>query len=181
VNPRTDERSQDAVSSPARGAAPVVRVVTFLAMLGGVLKAASHKTPAATGQERRPTYASRLDDLRIFSTRAAWLAGGVVGLIALSAGDLGAEFFKKGPDWLGGVTLTLIVLAGGFAGTARVQFQWQATVLARRIDEGAVDGRSTVPRGSWPRAADRTFKLAFLFTILGGCSFVTHLWIVALS
>jgi hypothetical protein len=139
--------------------------------------------PAGVVTRARPTYAARLDDYRIFSTRAAWLAGAVVGLIALAAGDLGAHLFDKGPAWLAAAVLSCIVLAGAFAGTARVQFQWKATILERRIEEGAIDreSRLTDDAESWPRAADRVFNLAFAFTILAGCGFVVLLWITAVG
>ena len=164
----------------ARGASTSGRAITKI-----VIQTSSDtetNNPASPVARPGPTYAARLDDYRVFSTRAAWLAGAVVGLIALAAGDLGADLFNTGAAWLAAAVLSCIVLAGALAGTARVQFQWKATVLERRIEEGAIDASQLTGNAEpWPRVADWLFKLAFVFTILAGVGFLVLVWTTAVG
>jgi hypothetical protein len=172
--------NDDPVQAGPPAARFILHAITVGAVIAALRRAMSRPAVASPQPRAHTTNAARVDDLRLFSTRAAWLAGAAVGLIALAAGDLGASLFDDGPGWLSAATLTLTVLAGACAGTARVQFQWAATVLQRRIDERVAEPTAPVPKGSWPRAADVTFTLAFAFTVLAGLAFLSLLWSVAL-
>jgi len=128
---------------------------------------------------REPSYGDQLVNYRSFSTRAGWVAGGVVALLALASSDLGTYLFHKGAPWLAATVVTLSVTAGALAAVARVQFQWKATALEHRIDEQEVDNAAEAHDEPWPHGTNHIFTAGFLCLLAAGCAFIVLLWVTA--
>lgn len=123
------------------------------------------------------TYASRIGDFQKFSTRSAWLAGGVVALLAVASG-LGTYFFRQGSGALGAALLTVTLLAGACAAFARVKFEWAGVKLQRLLDAGEKQGSDPIDE-DWEKRAERLMIAAVLLLALAGAMLVVLSWITA--
>lgn len=174
-------RAGSANASPAHSSSGSQRSITIVlalvALAVGLLYVALSGS-SAVPSARVTTNADRLDDYREYSRRSTYFAGAAVALLALTASELGVHLWQNSPTPLAAAAITLSILAGFVAGTARVQFEWEAASLERRIRANTVDpGAETTDK--WPRAADWFFKLAAALTVFAALCFLTVLWIVA--
>lgn len=82
---------------------------------------------------------------------SVWVAGGLGGALLM----VGAGALDSAPDWLSNVFFTLLVVSAVCLAVTRVGFEWQATLLKRKIDEGTLDDGDELPPGhqEWPKKA----------------------------
>jgi hypothetical protein len=118
-----------------------------------------------------------------------WIGAGLVGLIALSAGDLASSVMADVPSLLTALLMTSLVLAGGCLALARVGFEWAATEISRRLNAGTAPA-STGPAAKqiasadalpselegWPRFAEAMWRAALLLTVVAALSYLVAAW-----
>jgi hypothetical protein len=108
---------------------------------------------------------------------ATWFGGGYIALIAL-AGLLASSINETLGRVLIASMLTIVVLGGACLAEARVEFEWKATEIARKVANADVALGGTVPPGQsgWPARAEWMWRLARLFLVLGGIFAVAVGW-----
>jgi hypothetical protein len=124
------------------------------------------------------TYEVRLRQYKRRERMILWVGAGLLGLIALAAGDMASAALGDAPDWLVALMLTCLVLTGAFLALARVDFEWQATGIERDLQDGTVGKDDPLPASvqAWPRNAERWWNIGFGLIILAGLLFVTATW-----
>src|SRR5829696_5371535 len=91
------------------------------------------------GQDDAETVRSRLRQYERRERMILWVGAGLVGLIALVADGV-CDPSDIATDFLRAVAVTAIVVAGGSLAYARLNFEWQATLLKRKIEDREVEG-----------------------------------------
>jgi hypothetical protein len=143
-----------------------------------------------TGSAQQPprvtrTYAKRIEDYGNFATRSSWIAGGVVAVTVVASGDLGANVFDDdgASQILGAVSLTLALLAGALAASARVEFSWQATLIDRKRAERRLDNDSELHTDDtpFPDGSQKRMEAALILLVLAGVALIVAVWIAALG
>jgi hypothetical protein len=106
-----------------------------------------------------------------------WVGAGLGGLIVLVTSSMASG----APRAFDGVVATLVVVSGGSLAWARVNFEWAATMIQRKLDDGDLEPGSELPQESrpWPRFAEFCWKLGRY--ALGGAAlaFVAAVWYAA--
>jgi hypothetical protein len=137
------------------------------------------------GSEETETVRSRIRQYERRERMILWVGAGLVGLIALVAGGVGGSS-ESVPAGLRALVITAIVVAGGSLAYARVNFEWQATLIKRKIEDGevqATDELSKLPRElqGWPNYPERAWSAALLAIIISGTIFLVNVWWAAIA
>jgi hypothetical protein len=132
---------------------------------------------------------ARREQYRRREAMTVWIGAGLVGLIALSAGDLAAKVMGDVPDLLTALLMTCLVLAGGCLALARVGFEWAATRIFRRLKDGPdaapsvsedkqVGSADALPSDlvTWPRFAEAMWRASLLFTVAAAAAYLVAAW-----
>ena len=101
----------------------------------------------------------------------------MVGLIALVATNAGGEV----PALLRAIVLTAIMLAGGCLAYARVSFEWAATRIERKIEDGEVkktDELDKLPEDMqrWPNEANWAWFAGLGAILVAAIGFLVGVW-----
>ncbi|TAK96497.1 MAG: hypothetical protein EPO07_14455, partial [Verrucomicrobia bacterium] len=70
-----------------------------------------------------------------------WVAAGLGSLVAFAATDV----IKEAPRIFPRLVLTIAALGGLCLAFSRVQFEWNATIIRRQIDEGTIEKTTLLP------------------------------------
>jgi hypothetical protein len=132
------------------------------------------------GGEETETLRSRLRQYERQERIILWVGAGLVGLIALVAGNAGAPS-EEVPALLRAAMITAIVVAGGSLAYARVSFEWQATHIKRKIGDGEVedtDELSKLPDDmqGWPKLPELAWDAALWAILISGVLFLVSVW-----
>lgn len=132
------------------------------------------------GRGSGETVRSRLRQYERRERMILWVGAGLVGLIALVAGDVGGTFDEV-PALLRAIVLTAIVAAGASLAYARVNFEWAATLIKRKIEDREVedtDELSKLPEEmqGWPNCAERAWDAALIAIVISGVAFLVSVW-----
>ena len=122
--------------------------------------------PAAadTNAERKAQYEER-------ARRTLWIGAGLLGVIALVAGDLSAQVITNAPAILVALIPTLLVLAGGALGYARSGFEWAAHQLP---DDDA--NANSKPAEDWPAFAELMYLSALSLVATAAVIYLVAFW-----
>jgi hypothetical protein len=106
-----------------------------------------------------------------------WVGAGLAGLIVLVTSSLASG----APGAFDGAVATLVVVSGGALAWARVNFEWAATTVQRKLDDGDLDLGSELPQElrSWPRFAEFCWKLGRYALAGAAVTFVVAVWYAA--
>jgi hypothetical protein len=106
-----------------------------------------------------------------------WVGAGLGGLIVLVTSSLASE----APRAFGGVVATLVVVSGAALAWARVNFEWAATTVQRKLDDGDLQSGSELPQElrPWPRFAEFCWKLGRYALAGAALAFVAAVWYAA--
>jgi hypothetical protein len=132
--------------------------------------------PPGVDEPPPENYGLRLSQYRRREQLTTWVGAGLGGLIVLTSGFMA---FQRPPPLVTAITVTLLVCAGGALALARVQFEYQATVLERRVSAGQVkeDQELADVDRARPRAAN-VLWLGSLYLICGAAvSFLVGVWL----
>jgi hypothetical protein len=122
-------------------------------------------------REEKTTYGERLDQFKRRERMTVWVSAGLGGLIALMTTGIIAD----APALLSSIVTTLIVLGGGSLAMARVKFEWEATKITRRVQDGEIKVSDSI-EGCWPENAELYWLTALSFIVLLGCLFIFAVW-----
>lgn len=133
--------------------------------------------PSDVGQ----AFGSRLRQYKRRERMIVWVGAGLVALITTFAA---VEFTREAgvPAIIPAIVPTLVVFGGGFLALARVQFEWAATQLERKIQDKTFQDEDALPdklRG-WPRFAEFCWLMELYLTIAGGIALLVLIWWAAL-
>jgi hypothetical protein len=119
------------------------------------------------------TYAKRLRQYQWRLTMILWVGAGLVALIGLLASNVA----DGAPRALVGVAATLIILGGGALATARIQFDWAATVLSRAIEDGTA-GQTELSgvEKPWPDAGELAWLAGLLCVPAAAIVYLVAVW-----
>ena len=104
----------------------------------------------------------------------------MVGLIALVASGVG-DASDGGPVLWHAIAITAIVVAGGTLAYARVSFEWAATLIKRRIDDGEVqdtDALAKLPEDEqgWPKRPEAAWTVGRWAILVAAAAFLVSVW-----
>jgi len=106
-----------------------------------------------------------------------WVGAGLVAVVTVFAA---VEFTRESgvPWYLPAIVPTLVVLGGGFLALARVQFEWAATQLRRKIEDGTSNRDDSLPGElqSWPRFAEFCWRMELYLTLASGVALLVLVW-----
>jgi hypothetical protein len=132
---------------------------------------------------------ARREQYRRRESMTVWIGAGLVGLIALSAGDLASTVMGDVPELLTALLMTCLVVAGGFLALARVGFEWAATQISRRLKDGPdpaptvpedqqIESAATLPTelNAWPRFAEAMWRGSLLLTVAAAAAYLVAAW-----
>jgi hypothetical protein len=76
------------------------------------------------------------------------------------------------------ILVTLIVVGGGSLARARAGFEWQGTLIERRINRNEIDPNATIPVGAepWPRRPEAFWTVSLWAVLLSGAALVGGVW-----
>ena len=132
------------------------------------------------GQDNAETVRSRLRQYERGERMILWVGAGLVGLIALIAdgvcdpSDIATALLRV-------MAVTAIVVAGCSLAYARVNVEWQATLIERKIEDREVDGSDELGKLSeemrgWPNAAELAWAIGLKASILAAFTFLGCVW-----
>jgi ABC-type phosphate/phosphonate transport system permease subunit len=123
---------------------------------------------AITYRKRQRQYERRVDML-------TWVGATLAGLIAISTSS---AFDSAAPAWLKAVEITLILVCAGFFGRARVNFEWEATRIKRKIEDGEATAEATLAPDmmAWPSEAEESWTLSLSTLIIAGFVMALCFW-----
>ena len=106
-----------------------------------------------------------------------WVGAGLGGLIVLVTSSLASG----APRAFGGAVATLVVVSGAALAWARVNFEWAATTVQRKLDDGDLQSGSELPEElrPWPRLAELCWKLGRWALAGAALAFVVAVWYAA--
>jgi hypothetical protein len=120
------------------------------------------------------TFAARRASYDDFVQRSQWIAGGVGVLLGVTA-----LLFGHGEDYLAALTVTCATVAGACAGTARVQFAWEASKLELKRQEDGAQPADRLRNVPWPIQAQRLMVVGLFFVSFAGFFLVALVWSIA--
>ena len=129
--------------------------------------------PSDIGQ----TFGSRLRQYKRREGMIVWVGAGLVALITTFAAVKATREVGV-PAIIPAIVPTLVVFAGGFLALARVQFEWAATQLERKIQDKTSQDEDALPdelRG-WPRFAEFCWRMELYLTIAGAIALLVLIW-----
>ena len=124
----------------------------------------SPDTAASTNAARKKQYEER-------ARRTLWIGAGLLGLIALVAGDMSAQVITRAPAAIVAVIPTLLVLAGGALAYARVGFEWAAHQLPTEAANA-----DAAPQKGWPEFAEFMYLAALLLVASAAVVYLVAFW-----
>jgi hypothetical protein len=134
--------------------------------------------------EETETIRSRLRQYERRERMILWVGAGLVGLIALVAGGVGGS--SEGANAiLRAIAITAIVVAGGSLAYARVNFEWEATLIKRKIDDDQIEDGDLLDklpeeRQGWPSHAELAWDVGLKAIIVAAVAFLGSVWGAAL-
>lgn len=110
------------------------------------------------------TYETRVEAYQRREQMTIWVAAGIVALIAF----VGARALDDAPRVFTKVVFLLAAVAGGLLAWARVGFEWQATILKRKMRDKDIPGNEVLADedNEWPWIPDLCWKLCFAVILL---------------
>ena len=123
-------------------------------------------------QNNLESYKSRLRQYERREHMVIWVGAGLAGLVALATGD---AFDSAAPALLKAIEVTLVIIGGAFLALARVKFEWAATLIKRKIEDGEVQGTDTLTE-EWPRDAEDCWNASLSCVILAGITMAVCFW-----
>jgi len=137
----------------------------------------SFLSPSGAGK----TFGSRLRQYKRRERMIVWVGAGLVVLITIYAA---VEFTREAgiPAIIPPIVPTLVIFGGGFLAMARVQFEWAATQLERKIQDNTFQEQDPLPKKlqSWPRFAEFCWLMELYLTIGTGIALLILIWWAAL-
>jgi hypothetical protein len=119
------------------------------------------------------TYQERLRQYERRERMILWVGAGLVGLIGLVTTNLSAG----APKALSAATVSLIILGGGALATARIRFEWQATLLRRAIEDGTDPGKRLMcTLQPWPNFAEIAWMIGLVCVPVAGLVYAAAVW-----
>jgi hypothetical protein len=124
------------------------------------------------------TYKARLRQYERRERSLLWIGAGLVGFIALAAGDLGAALLRGDPLFIKGSMVTLVIVGGAAVGASRMDFEWHITDIKRALDDGKAKEDDQLPPNlrKWPRTAETFRDVSLACLALSGLAFVAGSW-----
>jgi hypothetical protein len=119
------------------------------------------------------TYAKRLRQYQWRLSMILWVGAGLIALIGLLASNVA----DGAPKALVAIAATLIILGGGALATARIQFDWAATVLSRAIDDGTAG--TTILSGTeepWPDVGEVAWMAGLVCVPVAAIVYLVAVW-----
>jgi len=109
-----------------------------------------------------------------------WVGASLVGLIALIADGV-CDPSDIATALLRAMAVTAVVVAGGSLAYARVNFEWQATLIERKIEDREVDGSDELGKlpeemRGWPNSAELAWAIGLKAIILAAFTFLGCVW-----
>jgi hypothetical protein len=131
-------------------------------------------------QDSTETVRGRLRQYERRESMILWVGAGLAGLIALVAVDVGS-MSDEVPALLQAILVTALVFAGAFLAYARVNFEWQATLIKRKIEDGEIEGTDALSRlpeemQNWPTWPERAWGGALLAILVSSGAFLVGVW-----
>ena len=119
------------------------------------------------------TYKTRLRKYKRREQMVIWVGAGLAGLIALCAGDA----FDNAPLWLKALEVTVILIGGAFIALTRVKFEWAATVIERKLEDGSITADDLVPEDDkWSPDAEECWSASLFCVLCGGVIMAVCFW-----
>jgi hypothetical protein len=124
------------------------------------------------------TYKSRIEQYERRQAMITWFGAGLLATFtALST----TKIFERAntPSFLVPFLITSIIITGVALGFARVGFEWEATKLRRKLDDGSVADREQLrpPEDQWPAQAERFWIFSlWTITVTGVIALVCAWW-----
>jgi hypothetical protein len=124
------------------------------------------------------TYRARLRQYERRERSLVWIGAGLLGLIALAAGDLGAMLLRGDPLFIRASVVTLVLVGGAALGASRMGFEWANTTIRREIDDGTAKEVDPLPKclQNWPRPAELFRDESLACFMLSGLAFLVGSW-----
>jgi hypothetical protein len=102
-----------------------------------------------------------------------WVGAGLAGLIGLVTTNLSAG----APKALSAATVSLIILGGAALATARIRFEWQATLLRRAIEDGTDPGKTlSCTLQPWPNFGEFAWLIGLVCVPVAGLVYAAAVW-----
>jgi len=102
-----------------------------------------------------------------------WVGAGLAGLIGLA----NTTTFNAAPAVLRALEITAIVVGAAFFSSARVKFEWEATLIKRGICDRSFEANDVLPLDkAWPRDAEECWKSGFFCILSAGLIMLTCFW-----
>jgi Na+/glutamate symporter len=120
-----------------------------------------------------PTFGSRRADYENYGQRSQWIAGGVVAVVGLAS-----QLFPHGSKVLVAAVLTVGIVAGVLAGSARVEFGWAATKLEaeRQTANATATTALTDSVEGWPDRAETFHTWSIVLLVFAGLGLLAEIW-----
>jgi len=125
-----------------------------------------------TEQTQPETYKSRLRQYQRRGDMIIWVGAGLAGLIGLA----NTSTFNTAPGFLRALEVTAIVIGAAFFGSARVKFEWEATLIRRKIQDGANATSNLPAENPWPKDAEASWNSAFFCLLAAGLIMLVCFW-----
>jgi hypothetical protein len=142
-------------------------------------------TSGAGSQDIVPeTYRMRLRAYERRERTTTWVGAGLLGLVALSAGNLAGSEFVDVPSVIKALLSTLVILSGAFLAQARIGFEWESTKIKRREEDepGHLASQLSDDDRKWPGLYGFSYNFGILLVALAGlCALVAAWWPVGAS
>jgi hypothetical protein len=124
------------------------------------------------------TYGKRLRQYERRERIILWVGAGLVGLIALVTSD---HLSAGAPRWLTAAVATLVIVGAALLATARIRFEWAATLLKRAIEDGEASQNQTLTgkQARWPEVAELAYLGGVLVVPTAGALYLAALWCAA--
>jgi len=128
--------------------------------------------------EARPTptdtFGTRIKKYQRREQMATWVVAGVAALIAFVA----AHALEGTPRLFTSLVFTCAIGAGLTAALTRVQFEWQATLLKRRMKELSADSSTQLDQGNdqWPSIPEHCWEACLCLISLSWAIMLVGIW-----
>jgi ABC-type uncharacterized transport system permease subunit len=102
-----------------------------------------------------------------------WVGAGLAALIGLA----NTGTFNTAPGLLKALDATAIVIGGAFLGSARVKFEWQATLIKRGLEDQKFAGTDPIPKEmKWPKDAEDCWTSGMFCVLAAGVIMLVCFW-----
>jgi hypothetical protein len=119
------------------------------------------------------TYDQRLRQYKRRGEMIIWVGAGFVALIGLA----NTGTFNNAPGLLKALEVTAIVIGAAFLSSARVKFEWEATLIKRGIKDRTITGATPLPaEKKWPKDAEDCWTSGFFCILAAGSIMLVCFW-----